>query len=434
MLKQIDDIYERLLKRLIKKREKYENGNESMTQSELSKKISKTKSYIGQIERGNIELSYDSFCKLASFYKMDPQAFFEELIKPISPLFTITRFKSKSAKDKPTEVYRYGQDGNNLHFYSLLDPVENEQKIVTDFQINIVVFGQDSETEKHYHLGDEFSLVLDGELHFSLFTFDHLKSGWMDVHEMYAPEMDYICFPAYIPHFYKSDTEAILLTILNDPRGESGLYSYKEERKNSSQIKYKEDKSKSSSVFNGLGFKLKYHRLETGLSINELAERTGLSSATISRLEKNEVTPSLKQLLKISLIGLDIKPTELFGSEQMNEGALIKSGGLKSQKTDFELGRGNLTIKAQLFKNSTITKFLKVEKDLAIFVVNGQTTVHFGDASNLENETNLGEDNQSHFHHILLEWDTIYVTKGAIIAFEYHKDSRILVIQKTTSK
>jgi transcriptional regulator with XRE-family HTH domain len=49
-----------------------------------------------------------------------------------------------------------------------------------------------------------------------------------------------------------------------------------------------------------LGANIKKHRTRKGLTINDLAKATGLTSSYISQVERAAITPSLKSLVKIS--------------------------------------------------------------------------------------------------------------------------------------
>lgn len=55
-------------------------------------------------------------------------------------------------------------------------------------------------------------------------------------------------------------------------------------------------------VIDALGPRLRGFRQTLGLSLAELAERSGLTTSTISRLERGLVRPGLEQLLPLARV------------------------------------------------------------------------------------------------------------------------------------
>ncbi len=56
---------------------------------------------------------------------------------------------------------------------------------------------------------------------------------------------------------------------------------------------------------------LKKQRAIHGLSQKELAEKVGVPQASIGQWERNEVSPTMKNIKKLS-IALDVSPVEIF--------------------------------------------------------------------------------------------------------------------------
>jgi transcriptional regulator with XRE-family HTH domain len=59
----------------------------------------------------------------------------------------------------------------------------------------------------------------------------------------------------------------------------------------------------------------KAFRVQRGLSLRELAQRTGLSVGMLSQIERNVTSPSLKTLTKLR-IGLDVPLSAFFGDDE----------------------------------------------------------------------------------------------------------------------
>lgn len=71
--------------------------------------------------------------------------------------------------------------------------------------------------------------------------------------------------------------------------------------------------------------KLKVIRTERGMSISELARRSGLSRVTIYNLEKRSITPNLETAMSISRV-FNLKVDEIFFTLSVNH-ELQRVGG-----------------------------------------------------------------------------------------------------------
>lgn len=413
-----------------------------LTQAEFSNKIGKGETYIGKLERGNGELHYDAFHGIALLKGQSTRKLYQDIVTS-SPRYVISKYNSISGNQKPRLINRYGfsESRDKLTFYSLLDPVDEEQKIITDFQMHLVLFQADGEgSHKHYHPGDEVAFILDGELNFRYLSMINNKEDWKDL-QLYSDRKNFVSFDCSIPHKYRSDVTSKVLTILDDPRGEAGLYKYdtsNESTKVEQVSTYNED-SKIGCIANGFGFKLKYHRLKLGLSIQELANRTHVAPSSISRLEKNEINIPIRQLIALAIFGLDMSPEALL-SDRTPKDLKINLRSLEMilkddnsdqqpyyQRNIIQTERG-LKVDVLHFTSNQTSMFITHLFDVAFFVFKGRINFHIGDPE--QSGELLSRENTSLEMNVLDEWDTIYFTKGLCYAIEGTKDTIVLKVSK----
>lgn len=85
-----------------------------------------------------------------------------------------------------------------------------------------------------------------------------------------------------------------------------------------------------------LGPRIKGLRAERGWTLNEASSRTGLSRASISKIERDEMSPTFDAMRKLA-VGFGIDITELFSSrsDQSASGrrSVTRTGGATSQDT-----------------------------------------------------------------------------------------------------
>jgi transcriptional regulator with XRE-family HTH domain len=74
-----------------------------------------------------------------------------------------------------------------------------------------------------------------------------------------------------------------------------------------------------------LGEKLKKLRLDSKMTLQDVADKTGYSKALISRIENDSVSPSVSSLLKITA-ALQIKLNELFAAVEGSKISVVKKG------------------------------------------------------------------------------------------------------------
>jgi transcriptional regulator with XRE-family HTH domain len=78
-----------------------------------------------------------------------------------------------------------------------------------------------------------------------------------------------------------------------------------------------------------LGEKLREMRLEKGMTLQNVAEKTGYSKALISRIENDSVSPSISSLIKIAA-AVEISLHHLFAVVEGGQLSVIKKTGRKS--------------------------------------------------------------------------------------------------------
>jgi transcriptional regulator with XRE-family HTH domain len=77
-----------------------------------------------------------------------------------------------------------------------------------------------------------------------------------------------------------------------------------------------------------VGKKIKQFRIEQGLSLQELAEKTGFTSALLSQVENHMISPPLGTLIKISR-GLDIPIGLFFDDQRKTPFTIVRAGERK---------------------------------------------------------------------------------------------------------
>jgi transcriptional regulator with XRE-family HTH domain len=134
-------------------------------------------------------------------------------------------------------------------------------------------------------------------------------------------------------------------------------------------------------------------RKSRGLSLRQLAQKTGLPLSTLSRVQKDQATLSYLQLIKLAK-GLEIELAELFVSRAVDiksgrRAVTLKGQGLKevTERYQFELLCGDLANKRMVPGIIDITArtleeaggLIRHEGEEFIFVLNGTIDVHTED-------------------------------------------------------
>ena len=78
-----------------------------------------------------------------------------------------------------------------------------------------------------------------------------------------------------------------------------------------------------------VGERIKRLREDSAVSLKDLEERTGLSSAVLSQIENHLISPPLGTLIRIAK-ALDVKPTYFFNEHPDKSFALIRKDQRKS--------------------------------------------------------------------------------------------------------
>jgi len=87
-----------------------------------------------------------------------------------------------------------------------------------------------------------------------------------------------------------------------------------------------------------IGKRIKAVRRRAGITLNELAEATGLNKGYLSRIESGEKSPSISSILKLSA-GLKVRTSQLFGEEVADDDIhLFRRKALKAKKPPSLIG------------------------------------------------------------------------------------------------
>jgi transcriptional regulator with XRE-family HTH domain len=139
-----------------------------------------------------------------------------------------------------------------------------------------------------------------------------------------------------------------------------------------------------------LGPALRQLRRAGGFTLQELSQRTGLASSTLSKIENNLISPTYDSILKLA-DGLEIDVAQLFdpGSIQMSLGrrSVTRDGRGASYKTDqydYEMLCTDLSQKkffpiVATIKSHAVADFPELPKHAGeefIYVLSGQVEIH----------------------------------------------------------
>lgn len=128
-----------------------------------------------------------------------------------------------------------------------------------------------------------------------------------------------------------------------------------------------------------LGVRVKDLRTERGFTLDELAGRSGVSRAMISKLERGEKNPTLVVAAKLAE-GLGVTLSQLVGVEERREVVVVPKEGrmvMRDPETGFErqllsptfVGRGVEFVRNSIPEGSTSGEFPPHRKGVAEYVV-----------------------------------------------------------------
>lgn len=447
-----------LLELLVQKR-----TDRNLTQADLSKRIGKSLSYVGQIERGDIELTLDTLITICK--AMNEHANISDWIKESKPANYQVTSGDFAAKNGPSKVVRYGMDNENFDYYSLLDPKSSEQMIITDFQMALLKYPPNHPTPKHYHWGDEFTLTLEGELKCGFLSFEKSSNRdpyWEPVALTSDPNtLDYFWIEAWLPHYYEAGAEGAWgLHIFLDPRGEGGLYSYPQDESSPSsgdQVhiidesnQEKLEKLSFDAIKTGIGIRVKRGRLKADMSLETLVERCKaidpdikVSKSSLTRIENGEMNPPLG-LLFVLTKALDIKRSNLIPPSKMSDFGKIKDKeGEKEKHYQCTRRRKLISEDVNAAIDVEILEFVEgagfkpkhfPDRDIALFVLDGIVEFRFwetGDKDKNEEEENIRKNSLPHDESkILKKWSTIYVKNKRIHTIGALTSAKVVWVSK----
>ncbi|RWM09754.1 MAG: XRE family transcriptional regulator [Mesorhizobium sp.] len=132
-------------------------------------------------------------------------------------------------------------------------------------------------------------------------------------------------------------------------------------------------------------------RKQFRLTLNDLAQRAGLSISAVSKIENGQVSPTYDTILRLS-VGLGVDVTELFGSTSSKSGAagrlVVTRGGegilQRTPHYEYELLGADLASKQftpllTRVRAHSIKEFSKIEGHLGeefFYVLSGEVILH----------------------------------------------------------
>lgn len=144
-----------------------------------------------------------------------------------------------------------------------------------------------------------------------------------------------------------------------------------------------------------LGMRIREKRLEQGMSIKELASRTGLTSGFISQIERNQTEPSITSLRKVSE-ALDVAVFHFFIDEHNNNSVVRKNQRQMIKFPDshlvYELLSPDLNRQMEMFfatlevGASTCEEPLSHKGEEVILVLKGSMDIQIGNETHSLNE------------------------------------------------
>ncbi|MCB0371151.1 MAG: helix-turn-helix transcriptional regulator, partial [Bdellovibrionales bacterium] len=430
---------------------KFEREQQKLSKSDLAEKAFNGKAnYITKIEDDLVEfkkLTFENFYLLCKALEKNPIDILDNINQARSLGYLFVKgsdaFKNESTYTAPSQIYRNGNvlNKDDVQYYSLLDLKIDIQEIVTDFQIVLSQWKPNSESKFHFQLGEEFLLVLDGEIEYTFISEKSNQSNkgnissdmWNDIQTLVANKTfnnnnDFLFMKGWFPHKAKAGKEgSISLIVTYDPRGEVGNLSHYQDREYLEKGSVIESGEKLSiqSLISGLGIKIKMARFNSGLSSTVVASRANISSSDLYKIENNMINPKLETVLLLAK-NLDVPLSHLFPKihrpyikgklnsinnkyisplQNINYNTLALYDLLNNDVNESALENNSLTIlKARPLENVNKPISISLPYDLAFIVLEGNFNF-----SILENEDS---NDEKYIVNTLSKWDTVYIKKG----------------------
>lgn len=399
---------------------------QGITQSDLSLKIGQAESYIGQIEQGRSAFEIGALQKITTALGL--KDLFEWYEYGNSSDYQLTKGDIKNIAG-PSLIQRNSMDNKHFKYYSLFDPVNNSPGIDTDFEMILMNYSVNVPTKKHFHAGDECSIVINGILETSYLSFDrgsNRSPEWeSNILEKYSPSSGFFWIKSWIPHFYTAKKEDTwVLHLFHDPKGESGIYKYHSNQNDS-------DKTDGSvfiidennindysydAVKTGIGLRLRRRRMQAELSIKELVKRCNTISrntikpSTIKGIESCTTNPTIDKIHVISE-ALGIDPRKLLPNmTNFNYSLFADSTSIapiyssEDTKSLLDNVSSRLAINILTINSKTPIKHESFPQDRAVFVLKG--------CLNFKNYGRLSEETEYKNQETIVTNDTIYIRKN----------------------
>lgn len=451
-----------------------ERVNERYSLSGLSEAIGKSNSYLGQVMRGDIDMTLDTLIEISKVLtRKEAPDIRNWFAKEVKSSYQITRwYDGKVDKaDAPSRILRTAAIENEKHdFYSLFDPRAAKQSFITDFQMLLIKHHENIETKRHYHLGDEFMFSLEGVFECNILkrdTKNRLKKGQKDedryesIHFADSDETtDYVWLEAWIPHQIvnvSKEKSAWSLNIYYDPHGEGGVYDFDNGdddpeqpsgRRKDHQERFVDSRTNYEAVKTGIGIRLEKLRLKAGMSWDSFLKRcksldeTGtfkMSRLSLQRLEAGQTNPSLEQIILFAK-ALDVPPTDFIPPVRVVESGkvaelplhtgpgLVSNGRKRPEARRLISDKVNSSLEVQVldFAENDVYDLTYNDHDVSFFVERGQLDVTIEVVTEIEDNERLKTVKQI----TLDKWATIYLRKRTRYTLTARNNTRVLLVHK----
>jgi len=274
-----------------------------LTQQQLADLIGKSKGFVGRLERSEgADPSYATLINLAEKLGFEHVP---EMLERVTDDEGENEFKRKSyVLTKREEGEDVARQIEGVDYKSM-----NTGFPYSRIQVMTAQIEKGREIPAHYHWGDEFLYVIDGSLKFEQLPLPSQNASenqdspsedppWSSVALGEKEDHDCVWLRAWVPHRYtnvaESNTQALVVSF--DPRGARGVYKSDEDPKPSTVERWDSPPKDVIASYHGLGPKITEARQQIGFSkqdmVNDGFLKGKLSASHLSRIERNEATPS----------------------------------------------------------------------------------------------------------------------------------------------
>lgn len=320
----------------------------------LSVAIGKQPGYISQIENGTILPPIDVLMSISVALEV-PIARIVGSEEDGRGEYQISRRVVDSAKREEglLEVGRAGKifdSETKIKYFALNNKVEH-----TSLQAMVVKVKAGAPTPKFFHEGQEALWVLEGKLKYSRLrnpeTAQHGEDDeWFDQFMSASDRSaELVWFEGHLPHMISPvSEESIALFITYASGGRSSVYEDPQAdeqlmRADYRNIEYSNNMNKFN-LLNGIGLRLRDMRMSRELSFATLAELSQTNKSYLTKIERCEVAPSLKQLATLANV-FDVSLSRFFPScIELSFMGWRKPGGEGMQDRNVDLSPDSIVV------------------------------------------------------------------------------------------